>query len=461
MKTIQSTIQCIVALGVLSLPLLLQANSSGPDGGNSGVPGERTCSQSTCHLGTVNQAGGSVSVAFPGGLAYTPGVRQTLTVRVTDPAARGFGFQLTIRLASNLKTQAGTLTATGASTFVLCSSGDFSRQTEKGATCPANQPIESAEHAEVMRPTNGSGTWTVQWNPPATAQGTINVYVAGNGANLNGVADSNDKIYTANYALAPAAGGGGGAPKPTISDGGIITAGAFGASKTVAPGSWIEIYGTNFATAPGDWGAGFQGNNAPTTTNGVSVSIGGKAAFIWIVNPGQINAQVPGDIGVGPTAVIVRNAAGESNTLSVTVAARAPGLLSPGVFRVGNNQYLGALHADGTFVGPVGFIAGVTSSPARVGETILTYGVGFGAVSPANPPGVITTVLNSLPNFTVRFGNVQVPASGIIYAGLAPSNVGLYQFNITVPAGPTGAAVPITVTTDGVALTQTLVTAIQ
>ena len=157
----------------------------------------------------------------------------------------------------------------------------------------------------------------------------------------------------------------------------------------------------------------------------------------------------------------MRNAAGESNTLSITVAARAPGLLSPAVFRVGNNQYLGALHADGTFVGPVGFIPGVASSPARPGETILTYGVGFGGVSPANPPGVITTVLNSLPNFTVRFGDVQVPASGIIYAGLAPSNVGLYQFNITVPAGITGNTVPITMTTDGVALSQTLVTAIQ
>ena len=451
------TLRNIAAMGLLGLPLFLEASSSGPVTGSTGVPGEQTCARSTCHVGALNPSGGSVSVTFPGGPTYTPGVRQTLTITVNDSSAKGFGFQLTARLASNLKTQAGSFRATTNNTLVLCSSGDFLRESEKDTSCPANQPIESASHSEVLRSTAGSGTWTIQWDPPATAQGNINVYVAGNGANLNGVV-SGDRIFTANYTLAPAAGG---APRPTISDGGIITAGAFGAGRTVAPGSWVEIYGTNFATAPGDWGTGFQGNNAPTTTNGVSVSIGGKAAFIWIVNPGQINAQVPGDIGVGPTAVIVKNAAGESNTLSVTVAARAPGLLSPGVFKVGNNQYLGALHADGTFVGPVGFIAGVTSSPAKVGETILTYGVGFGAVSPANPPGVITTVLNSLPNFTVRFGDVQVPPSGIIYAGLAPSNVGLYQFNITVPAGPTGAAVPITVTTDGVALTQTLVTAIQ
>lgn len=449
-------LQNMIALAAWVMPLALHANSGGPPGGSAGVPTEQTCAQAGCHAGTTNPSGGSVEVTFPGARTYTPGVRQTLTVRITDQVSRGFGFQLTVRLASNNKTNAGTLTA-GNGMIVLCNSGDFTRESEKGATCPANAPIESVEHSSVLRAPNNS--WTVQWDPPATDQGPVVVYVAGNGANLNG-APSGDRIFTANYTLTPAAGGGGGA-RPTISDNGIITAGAFGAGRTVASGSWIEIYGTNFAAAPGDWGGGFQGNNAPTTTNGVSVSIGGKPAFIWIVNPGQINAQVPADLGVGPTAVIVRNAAGESNSLSVTVAARAPGLLAPASFKVGENQYVGALHADGTFVAPVGAFPGVTSRPAVAGETILTYGVGFGAVSPANPPGVITTGLNSLPNFTVRFGTVQVPASGVVYAGLAPSNVGLYQFNITVPAGITGNTVPITMTTDGVQLSQTLVTSIQ
>jgi len=406
----------------------------------------------------VNPSGGSVSVTFPGGLTYTPGVRQTLTVTVTDPTAtvRGFGFQLTSRLASNTKTQAGALTAGSNASFVLCASADFTRESDKQATCPANQPLESVQHTGALRTPNNN--WTVQWDPPATDQGNVIIYVAGNAANLNGQ-NTGDRVFTANYTLTPAAGGGG--PKPTISDGGIITAGAFGANRTVASGSWIEIFGTNFATGTGDWGQGFQGNNAPTTTNGVSVTIGGKPAFISFVAPGQINAQVPGDLGTGPAAVIVKNAAGESNSLSVTVAARSPGILSPPVFKVGDNQYLGALHTDGAFVGPVGFIAGVNSRPAKAGDVILTYGVGFGAVSPANPPGVITTALNSLPNLTVRFGDVQVPASGLIYAGLAPNFVGLYQFNITIPAGaPTGNAVPFTVTTDGVALPQTLVTAI-
>ncbi len=446
-------LQMITAWGLFGLPLFLQANSSGPPSGSSGVPGELTCAQSSCHVGSLNPSGGSVAVTFPGGLTYTPGVRQTLTVTVTDPTARGFGFQLTARLASNTKTQAGQLFA-GPGSFVLCSSGDFTRETDKSGNCPANQPIESVEHESPKRaPAN---TWTFQWEPPATAQGNINIYVAGNGANLNGQ-NSGDRIFTANYTLTPAGTGGGG-PKPTIADGGIVQAGAFGASRTVASGSWIEIFGSNFATTSGDWGQGFTGNNAPTTTNGVSVTVGGKAAFISFVAPGQINAQVPADVGVGPTAVIVKNANGESNSLSITVAARTPGVLSPPVFKVGNSQYLGALHTDGAFVGPVGFIAGVTSRPAKAGDVILTYGVGFGAVSPVNPPGVITTALNSMPNFTARFGNVNAVVG---YAGLSPNFVGLYQFNVTVPAGVTGNTVAFTMTTDGVPLAQTLVTAIQ
>ena len=449
------TLRNIAVWGLFGLPLCLQANSSGAPPGSSGVPGELTCAQSGCHVGGLNPSGGSVAVTFPGGLTYTPGMRQTLTVTVTDPVARGFGFQLTVRSATNNKTSVGGL-FTGPGTIVLCASGDFTRESDKMGTCPANQPIESVTHDSVRRaPTN---TWTMSWEPPATAQGNVIVYVAGNGANLNGQ-NSGDRIFTTNYTLTPAAGGGGGGPRPTISDGGIVQAGSFGASRTVAAGSWIEIFGTNFATSSGDWGQGFTGNNAPTTTNGVSVTIGGSPAFISFVAPGQINAQVPADVGAGPTAVIVKNANGDSNTLMLTTAARTPGLLSPPVFRVGGNQYLAAFFPDNvTFVGPTGFIAGVNSRPARAGDVIITYGVGFGAVSPNNPPGVITTAANALPNFTARFGQVNATVG---YAGLAAGFVGLYQFNITVPAGVTGNAVAFTVTTDGVPLAQSLVTAVQ
>ncbi len=42
---------------------------------------------------------------------------------------------------------------------------------------------------------------------------------------------------------------------------------------------------------------------------------------------------------------------------------------------------------------------------------------------------------NALLNFTARFGQVNAPVGNV---GLAAGFVGLYPFNITVPAGVTG-----------------------
>jgi predicted CxxxxCH...CXXCH cytochrome family protein len=84
---------------VLAIPVLLWAYEYGPDPGYAGVPGENgaaTCANSQCHVGTANNPAnkGSVTVTFPNGLTYTPGVKQHLTVTIADPAAtqRAWGF---------------------------------------------------------------------------------------------------------------------------------------------------------------------------------------------------------------------------------------------------------------------------------------------------------------------------------------------------------------------------------
>jgi uncharacterized protein (TIGR03437 family) len=58
----------------------------------------------------------------------------------------------------------------------------------------------------------------------------------------------------------------------------------------------------------------------------------------------------------------------------------------------------------------------------------------------------------------ILFG--QTPAT-LPYFGLAPSFVGLYQFNVTVPAVTNSNLVPLTFNLGGVAGTQTLFTAVQ
>jgi uncharacterized protein (TIGR03437 family) len=248
---------------------------------------------------------------------------------------------------------------------------------------------------------------------------------------------------------------------PSISLGGVITAASFGAAKSISPGSWIEIYGQNFATISRAWTAGeFVNGFGPTALQGASVTVGGVPAYVSYVSPGQVNAQVPFGIGTGPQLLMVTTPAGVSASYSITVADLQPGLYAPGNFLIGGKQYLGALLPDGvTYVLPAGALQGIPARPARPGETIVLYGVGFGAVNPPVAAGQVAPQAAALTApVTVKFGDT--PAA-VAYAGISPGSVGLYQINVTVPAIPDNNAVPVTVAVGGVAIPQTLYTAVR
>ena len=223
-------------------------------------------------------------------------------------------------------------------------------------------------------------------------------------------------------------------PQPLVTS--VNSAGDFGGSPTFAPGSWLEIKGTNLAQSTRPWqGTDFSGVNAPTSLDGVSVTIDGKNAFVSYISPQQINVEAPADGASGPVALVVTVAACPSAPVTVQEAASAPGLLAPSSFNPAGTQYLVAVFPDGTFVGNPNLIPGVAFRPAAPGDTITAYGIGFGGVTPAIAPGTITGVQNSLGNVTASFGST--PAA-VGYAGLEPGVVGLYQFNVTVPNVPDG-----------------------
>ncbi len=68
-----------------------------------------------------------MSVAFPNGTTYVPGVKQHLTVTIADPAAtqQAWGFQLTARPSNSASTMAGFFAFTDANTLLMCSHPDF------------------------------------------------------------------------------------------------------------------------------------------------------------------------------------------------------------------------------------------------------------------------------------------------------------------------------------------------
>jgi len=135
-----------------------------------------------------------------------------------------------------------------------------------------------------------------------------------------------------------------------------------------------------------------------------------------------------------------------------------PGLLAPQSFNLGGTQYVVAQFSDGTYVLPPGAIAGITSRRARPGDTITIYGVGFGPVSTFTPRGQIAQGQSTLAaSFTMSFGGTQ---AAVAYDGLAPTYVGLYQFNVTVQAIAPSDTVPLTFTLGGITGNQKLFIAV-
>lgn len=223
--------------------------------------------------------------------------------------------------------------------------------------------------------------------------------------------------------------------------------------------TYVEIYGANFATTSRLWaGSDFNGANAPTSLDGVSVTVNGKPAFVYYISPSQININTPEDTAVGPVAIQVRTPLGLSNSVSGTRARISPTLQSVSQFLVGGKQYVVALTPDfSRFVGRVGMIQGVNFGPARPGDTVSIYALGCGPTSPPTQAGVISAQGGALTlPYQIKIGGV--PAT-VTFAGAVGASIGLYQFNVVIPQVDAGDQ-PIELIIDGVSNNQSLYTVI-
>ncbi len=226
---------------------------------------------------------------------------------------------------------------------------------------------------------------------------------------------------------------------PAIAAGGAIAPTAFGGAARTAPGGWLEIYGTNLGERTRGWAeSDFNGSIAPTMLESVQVTVGGRQAFVSYVSPTQINAQLPENVTPGDEVPVVVSFNGlASQPVNIVVRAANGNLLAPASFKVGDTQYVAALHsATGKFVAN-DKIPGVENLPAERGETLIFYGTGFGAVTPNFPPlggrRAGSNPLQILVNpVSFRIGDLEARAA---FGGLAPGFVGLYQFNVEVPQG--------------------------
>jgi uncharacterized protein (TIGR03437 family) len=165
-----------------------------------------------------------------------------------------------------------------------------------------------------------------------------------------------------------------------------------------------------------------------------------------------VPASVPSNRDV-PVLVLSRGLYSAPATLALKPTAG--GLLAPANFNVNGKRYAAAIHANGSFVSN-GDIAGIPAAPAAPGETIVFYGVGFGLVNPNTFPiaGQIAAGSTSLTTpMEFYIGDIRAQ---VLYAGFVPDLVGLYQFNVTVPANAPTGDLPLRVVLGSETLPQTL-----
>ena len=248
------------------------------------------------------------------------------------------------------------------------------------------------------------------------------------------------------------------APAPSISENGIQTAGAFGAYRVAAPGSYLEIYGANLSESTREWnGNDFTNNNAPTILDGVSVTVGGQRAYVNFVSPTQVNVQVPATVSLNPNLNVVLTYLGQTTgAVPIGVKLLSGGLLAPASFNVGGKQYVYAVKASNNAPVSNGAIAGVANAPAVPGETLLFYGLGFGSMTPFSIPaaGQIVQTLGTLA-YPVTFKMGGIDAS-VAFQGLIPGLVGVYQFNVVVPPDAPSGDLALELTQNNQPIAQTL-----
>ncbi len=233
------------------------------------------------------------------------------------------------------------------------------------------------------------------------------------------------------------------AQTPSILPNGVAP--LYSTATTIQPGEFVSIYGTNLAGSTAMWNGSF-----PISLGGTSVTINGKSAYLLYVSPGQIDLQAPDDTATGSVPVVVTTSTG-SATSTVTLGQFAPS------FSLLDNRHVAGviIRANGTgayqngsydILGPTGNSLGYATVAAKPGDTIELFALGLGPTLPHVPAGAAYSGAAQTTNPVSLFiNNVSVTPS---FVGI--SSAGLYQINLTVPAGPGTGDLPLIAAVGGV-----------
>jgi len=210
-------------------------------------------------------------------------------------------------------------------------------------------------------------------------------------------------------------------------------------TASVAPGGLISVYGQqmsplNMATSQ---------IPLPTALAGSCLSVNGVPAPLLFVSSQQVNAQLPSSAS-GIETLSIHTPGGISDNFYLSILPVAPTVFRSGTAGPETGLATVFRNDNGQLITP--------TNPIHPGDIIVIYATGMGRTSPfvdsglpaLLPPNPLSSTVISA---SVTLGGVPL---NVLYAGLVPGEVGVYQVNASVPAGvPQGMDIPLVVAQAG------------
>ena len=199
------------------------------------------------------------------------------------------------------------------------------------------------------------------------------------------------------------------AQPPDYSLAGLVDA-ASNVPNRFSPNSRVTLYGARLTDLP------------PFDGGPVNVRVGRREVPVTYVSATQVNFILPGDFILGPKQefFLARNGV-MGPSLSIEIQRESPEFfLLPDAFVL-------AARPDGSLVMP--------GSPATPGSIVVLYANGLGATrqggSRLSTPKAQADPL--VAKLDIWLNGRQLPPESLLYAGLAPDYVALYQINVQLP----------------------------
>ncbi len=309
----------------------------------------------------------------------------------------------------------------------------------QGNPAPGAPVTFSGPAGITLIPAEGSSGNPVTVNTGADGQASVRARAAaGTVGNITITASSSVGSVSFTLTVLP--------PPPVFSATSIVNAASF--VPGLVPCAFASLFGSNLSTV-----TGIEQPGGATSHRGVSVSIDGVAVPLFLVSniagQEQITFQMRCDAAAPSTVFVEVNNGGTRTIISGVPVSR----IQPAMFEytpaTTTQKYAAAVKLNGSVIGPANAVGR--------GDVLLLFANALGPTLPILGTGQVGPVPPAETFFrpVVRIGGVE---SEVLFSGLTPTFIGLYQINVRVPenASP-GQSIPISVTVEGVTSPNSLI----